>query len=242
MLVAGFCAGCGGGADPPPAGLRAQIPQAGDVDPPPYEPPYVIEPDDELRIMVLASQDLNSTAPVRPDGNITVPGAGEVKAAGLTPEELSGIIEARLSSLLRHPDVSVVVTRTKPRGVFVTGEVFNSRELGYRPGMTLLQALTGAGGLRSSAKTSSILLMRRTGPEDVSIRRVDVKAILDREEGSVDPIMAPFDIVYVPRTFIASAGQFINDFIRPASAPISLYTQAWWAVNLSSSTVRVTLQ
>jgi polysaccharide export outer membrane protein len=225
----------------PPPGLVVQGTPRDEVIPPPYAPSYVIQPDDELRVVVLGNTELTSTSPVRYDGTITVPGAGEVKAGGLTPQELADIVESRLTHIVRQPEVDVLVVRTSPPSFYITGEVFGSGEKTYRRGMTVLQALA-LGGLRDTANLKSVLLMRRTGPTGVDVRRINIKDVLKGREGAVDPLLAPADVVYVPKTFVASWSQFMTQFVRRASDPLDLYTQAWWALNIASQNVRITFR
>lgn len=234
-------AGCGGGADRPPPGLIVRDLPGEDVMPPAYAPTYVIQPDDELRIVVLGNQDLTSTSPVRFDGTITVPGAGTVQAGGLTPQELTDVIESRLANVLRQPEVDVLVVKTKPSTIFVAGEVYGPGEKEFDKGMTLLQALAVAGA-RDTGNMKSVLLMRRTGPSEVHVRRLNVKDVLKGKEGAIDPLLAPADVVYLPKTFIASWSQFMNQFVRPATFPLDLYTQTWWAFNIASQDVRITFR
>ena len=108
--------------------------------------------------------------------------------------------------------------------------------------MALLRALAAAVGPRNSARLSQVLLLRRRGPDEVEVRRVDMEALLDRKEGSVDPYLLPSDVVFVPKSPVASWAQFVDEYISPAIDPFTLYIQAWWALNLSRSTVRVTFR
>jgi polysaccharide export outer membrane protein len=242
LVVALHLGGCSGRSDLPPPGLELRVAKEGAAATPAYATPYVIQPEDELKIVVLGAPELTATVPVRSDGTISAPGVGDVSAAGRTPHELALELEARLARLLRHPQVDVLVTKTSPLTVFVSGEVIAGGEKPYRPGMTLLQALAAAGGPRNSARLSQVLLLRRVGPEELEVRRIDMEAVLDRKEGSVDPLLRPMDVVFVPKSPIASWAQFVDQYINPAIDPFTLYIQAWWALNLSRSTVRVTFR
>ncbi|MBU1702529.1 MAG: polysaccharide export protein [Candidatus Eisenbacteria bacterium] len=231
---------CGGGTDIPPPGLNVQIPDEGSGAPPSYFSDYVLQADDEITVRVLANPEMNATVPIRPDGTVSIPGAGVINAGGMTPSQLADVIETRLGQLIRQPQVDVLVTELRPRGIYVMGEVEAPGERVYRPGMSVLQALGAAGGALRSGKLSSVLLMRRVGPEDVEVRRVDIEAIFERTEGAVDPLLAPNDIVFVPKTWISRWGQFVDEYIRPTIQPFALYVQAWWAMNLTSDSVNVT--
>ena len=88
---------------------------------------YRIGVDDILRVSVWQNPDLNVEVPVRPDGNISVPLAGDVPAGGRTPQEVAESIREKLSSYLRDPNVTVILTELRSHEylarVRVTGAV-----------------------------------------------------------------------------------------------------------------------
>src|SRR5213593_2998193 len=76
-------------------------------------PDYQIGPEDLLDISVWNNPALSRTAPVRPDGKISLPLLNDVQAAGLTPMELRERLLGRLAEYMPHPEVSVVVTEVR---------------------------------------------------------------------------------------------------------------------------------
>jgi protein involved in polysaccharide export with SLBB domain len=74
-----------------------------------------------------------------------------------------------------------------------------------------LSAVVQAGGFRTSAQRSSVILLRR-GDGGPQVMRIDLKNVI--EKGSADVALEPFDVVYVPRTFIAKADLFVAQYIR----------------------------
>ena len=83
---------------------------------------YVIGDEDVLRISVWGNPELTVEIPVRPDGMISVPLVGDVRAAGITPQELKALLEKELRKYVKEPTVSVVVTAVNSFKVFVLGE------------------------------------------------------------------------------------------------------------------------
>jgi polysaccharide export outer membrane protein len=71
---------------------------------------YVIGDGDGLTISVWGVQDLSLSAKVRPDGKITIPALGEVRAAGLTPVKLQDKLTEKLKNLVKNPVVTVIVS------------------------------------------------------------------------------------------------------------------------------------
>jgi protein involved in polysaccharide export with SLBB domain len=121
---------------------------------------YLLGPQDRLRLKIYewrASRDvifewtaLNDIFTVGAGGTLSLPFVGDVQAAGETPRNLAQEIGRRLMhemGLGRKPDVAVEVVQFRP--FYVVGHVTQPGEFPYRPGLTVLQALTIAGGLRT---------------------------------------------------------------------------------------------
>lgn len=121
---------------------------------------YLIGADDVLDVNVWKEQELTRTLQVRPDGKISMPLLNDVQAAGLTPTQLAQSITDRLKKYLTAPQVTVMVTQINSQRVYVTGEVAHAGAYAVLPGMTVLQAITAAGGLTPFANGKKIFLMR----------------------------------------------------------------------------------
>ena len=109
---------------------------------------YRIGVDDRVQIAVWRNPELSVTAPVRPDGKISVPIIGDVEAGGRTPSEVAEIIKKRLSEYVRDPNVAVILTELRSHEfltrVRVTGAVRTPRSMPHRQGMTVLDAVLEA--------------------------------------------------------------------------------------------------
>jgi polysaccharide export outer membrane protein len=122
---------------------------------------YVIGPGDILQIAVWKEPDASVPAVVvRPDGKITLPLVNELDVAGLTPGQTKQKITEGLSKYITDALVTVVVTTINSQKVYVIGGVRKEGPLPYRYGMTVLQALSEAGGLNDYAKRSKIYVLR----------------------------------------------------------------------------------
>jgi polysaccharide export outer membrane protein len=121
---------------------------------------YVIGPDDVLDVSVWKEQELTRSLQVRPDGKISMPLLGDVQAAGLTPGQLGQSVSEKLKKYLTAPQVTVILTQINSQRVYVTGEVTRPGAYPVLPGMTILQAITSAGGLTQFANGKKIFLMR----------------------------------------------------------------------------------
>lgn len=123
-------------------------------------PDYVIGPDDVLDVSVWKEQDLTRSLQVRPDGRISMPLLNDVQAAGFTPSQLAQNISEKLKKYLTAPQVTVIVTQINSQRVYVIGEVTRPGAYPLLPGMTILQAISSAGGLTQFANSKKIFLMR----------------------------------------------------------------------------------
>lgn len=123
---------------------------------------YIIGPEDVIYVRVWKDQDLSGMVDVRPDGMISMQLVGEVKAAGLTPEQLSKVLTEHLLETHKHPEVNIQVVKALSKKYFIQGEV---RRPGSYPlvGPTrVLEALVNAGGFNDFANTKKIYVLRGT--------------------------------------------------------------------------------
>jgi polysaccharide biosynthesis/export protein len=121
---------------------------------------YVIGADDVLDVSVWKEQELTRSLQVRPDGKISMPLLGDVQAAGLTPGQLAQSVSEKLKKFLTAPQVTVILTQINSQRVYVLGEVTRPGAYPVLPGMTILQAISSAGGLTQFANAKKIFLMR----------------------------------------------------------------------------------
>ncbi len=113
-----------------------------------------------LTIDVWKEKELSGPVPVRPDGKISLPLLNDVQAAGLTPMQLMSSLTEKLKKYVSDPTVTVTVTTINSRKVYILGEVTRPGAFPLVPDMTVLQALTSAGGPTPYAKKSGIYVLR----------------------------------------------------------------------------------
>lgn len=130
---------------------------------------YIIGTEDILAINVWKEPEMSRTVPVRPDGMISLPLLGEIKAVGLTPVELREKITEPLKKIMADPQVTVIVTEVHSLSFNIVG---NAMKPGYYPltrRMTVLDAIALAGGFRDFAKEKAIYVLRHN-PDGTEIR------------------------------------------------------------------------
>lgn len=137
------------------------------VPPPITDPTYIIGPQDTLSVNVWKEPDLSGSVQVRPDGKISIPLLNDVQAAGLTALKLSSEVTTGLKKYVADPRVTVVVTAINSRRVYVLGEVTHAGGFALLPDMTVLQAISDAGGLTQFAHGKKIYVLRSEGGQQV---------------------------------------------------------------------------
>ncbi len=235
-----FLAGCGGGSPPapPPAppAYTASMSQAAamqaEVD------TYRLAVYDELLLTVLGAPELSGPTRVLPDGTISIPGVGSIFVLGSTLPEVTDQVETSLSTILRFPEASLAVSNFGARRIFVMGEVGVPGDHEYHRGMTALAAIAEAGGFNNNAKRSSVIVLRRLGPSEAVAFRVDLRGPLKGKDLDKDLPVRPFDVIYVPKTFIASVNVFMDQYVRQMTPPFTLYIEGWNAFNIDETSVR----
>jgi len=163
------------GQAPAPA---AQAPRAAPAKPPTaaelkgIETPadYVIGIDDSLTIVFWREKEMSADVTVRPDGMISLPLLNDIKAAGLTPEQLRLKVSEAASRFVEEPTVTVVVKAINSRKVFITGQVGKTGAYPLGGATTVLQLIAMAGGLQEYADARKITINRVENGTQVSLR------------------------------------------------------------------------
>lgn len=121
---------------------------------------YVIGPDDQLRVVFWKDPDLTTDVTVRSDGLISLPLLNDVKAAGLTPDQLREEVVKVSQKFITNPSVVVIVREIRSRRVFITGEINQPGAFPINGPMTVLQLLSLAGGTKEFADKTAIVILR----------------------------------------------------------------------------------
>ena len=180
----------------------------------PKPAPYLIQPGDELGIKFFYNPDLNETVLVRPDGKISLQLVDDVQAAGLTPAQLDEALTQKYSQELIKPAITVIVRSFTGQRVYVGGEVNRPSLVSLTAGMTALQAVINAGGLKETAKLEDAIVIRKGQDTRPIPLRVDLSEAIYGKNAEAHFQLQPYDIVYVPKTFIAKANKFVNQYIE----------------------------
>ena len=135
--------------------------------------------------------------PVRPDGKISLPLLNDVKAAGLTPAQLAAEITESLKKYVTSPQVTVIVTTINSQRVYILGEVTRPGAFPLLPGMSVLQALSSAGGFTQFAKVKNIFV-RRIEDGRESKYPFNYKDVVNGKRPEQDILLKAGDTIVVP--------------------------------------------
>jgi polysaccharide export outer membrane protein len=158
---------------------------------------YVIGVDDVLDVVFWQDKDMSASVTVRPDGNISLPLLNELKAAGLTPEELRSSVREAATKFVEEPSVSVVVKTINSRKVFITGQVAKPGPYALTDTTSVLQMIATAGGPSEYAKTDKITIVRRENGKDV-VHKFNYKDVSQGKSMAQNIELKPGDTIIIP--------------------------------------------
>lgn len=161
------------------------------------DPNYSIAPEDVLTIDVWKEPEISRTVPVRRDGKISLPLLNDLQAAGLTPTQLGAEIVDRLRATIVHPQVTVIVAQMSSLRIYILGQVTRGGAYPLVPDMTVMQALSIAGGFTPYANVKKVYVMRKENGAD-RIYPVNCKEVIGGRKAEQNIQLKPGDTIVVP--------------------------------------------
>ncbi len=182
------------------------------ITPPAAPNTYTLGPDDQIVIRAVDVEEIDNK-PVRIDlrGNINLPMAGHIQAAGLTADELGEQIDERLRKYVNEPDVSVSLVELRSQPISVLGSVDKPGVHQLQGQKSLFEVLSLAGGLRPDAGNLVKITRRQewgsiplpTAANDstgqYSVASVNVKSIMSASNPAENITIRPNDVISVPK-------------------------------------------
>ena len=163
---------------------------------------YIFGPGDELEIFVWRNPELSKEVTVRPDGKISSPLIAELDVGGLEAPVIAGLIEAELSTYIRTPRVSVIVTTfnsTVDQQIRVIGSAGNPQVLPYRSGMTLLDVMITVQGLAEFADGDAAKLIRKENGVDKTYS-IKLDSLINDGDITMNRAVLPGDTIIIPES------------------------------------------
>ncbi|HZU08560.1 MAG TPA: polysaccharide biosynthesis/export family protein [Pseudacidobacterium sp.] len=161
------------------------------------DPAYVIGADDVLAVTVWKEPELSATVPVRSDGKISLPLLNDVQAAGLTPAQLAADVSEKVRKFITDPSVTVIVTQMNSRKAYIMGLVNHQGMVRLQANMTVLQALSAAGGLAPFANRKKIYVLRTENGQEEKLP-FNYDAVIKGKDSAQNVLLKPGDTVVVP--------------------------------------------
>ena len=187
------------------------------------EQEYQIQLGDQLDIKFFYNPELNEQVTVRPDGRISLQLVGEIIAADLTPAQLTDLLTQKYAPKLNKPEITVIVRSFGSQRVYVDGEVAKPGIVPLVGFVTVLQAISQAGGMKETARRGEVIVIRHGTANKPMALTVNIEKIIDGTDMRQDIPLKPFDIVYVPRLPISNVNVWVDQYIR-RNIPISIST------------------
>lgn len=158
---------------------------------------YRLGPGDQIDVHVWRNPDLSRSVPVRPDGRISLPLAGELMATGKTVAQLNAQITTLLEEYVQYPTVTVTVTQVRSMVIYVSGRVIRAGPLTLDRAINVVQAITMAGGMQEFADRNGVVVIRTINGQRVRIPFRYGDAV--KGKGNVaEFVLQSGDVVYVP--------------------------------------------
>ena len=158
---------------------------------------YLIGPGDVLSIDIWKEPELSKQVSVRLDGHISLPLVNDIEAAGLTLAQLREQLAEKYKDFVDVPEVSVTLIESRSKRIYLLGKVNTPGEYPLQKNMTVVQAISLAGGLAEWADSADIRLIRKIKGTERTFR-VDYDAIVSGEDLGQNVQLQPDDTIFVP--------------------------------------------
>ncbi len=185
-------------------------------------PAVRLTPGDTILIKFTYWPELDQEQQIRPDGMISLQLVGHINVADMTVEALDQHLCELYADKIKDPEITTIVQSFGNRRAYVGGEVRQPGYVELTDRMTALEAVMAAGGFdkRSANLTDVVIVRHQDGQRYAKLLNLDLPV---SEPGS-NTLLAPRDIVYVPRTRIDQVNQWVDQYIsRVIPAPVWTY-------------------
>jgi len=160
-------------------------------------PTYQLNPGDAILVSVWREEALQKEVRVLPDGSVTLPLVGRIEVGGLGAPEVATRIATKLKDYLPDPNVTVVITGIEGNRAYVLGKVPKPGPVVMAGPITVLQALSMAGGLDKFADEGAIKVVRRKGDAQ-EILQVVYKDLISGRDMTTNLLLKAGDTLIVP--------------------------------------------
>jgi len=179
---------------------------------------FILGVGDTIDISVYRHDDLKKTIKIDSSGSIMFPLIGDVQAAGIGIVKLRDDIREKLSKYVIDPQVAIGVSGIQSQKVMVLGEVKTPGVFALDSNISIMEAISKAGGMTSDAKMKNVLLIRRK-QDKLSVTALNLTKVYKEGDISQNWMMQSGDIVFLPPLIIANIARYA-DYVRSIVSPI----------------------
>ena len=172
-------------------------------------PRYVLRVGDSFDIAFRFTPEFNQTVSVQPDGFVSVRELPDILAAGKTVPELTAVLQKSYGKILHDPVITVVLKEYEKPYFIAQGELGHPGKYEMRGDTTVLEGIGIAGGFNEKSKHSQVLLFRRVSDHWMSVKKLDIKSMLETADLTEDLHLRPGDMIYVPKNAISKIKPFL---------------------------------
>jgi len=178
-------------------------------------------PGDEIEVKVFFFDSLTTDITLNKSGVFTLPLIGDVVYANKGILNLRDEIQNRYSKYLINPQVAINITAINSQKAIVLGQVGTPKVISLTTEMTISEAIANAGGVKTSANTQNILLVRKNNNK-INVTKYDFEAIAQGVEPSKDSLIQNKDIIFVPESWISITANYMSNIATILSPIIAL--------------------
>jgi polysaccharide biosynthesis/export protein len=172
-------------------------------------PRYILQREDVLLLTFPLTPELNQTVTVQPDGYINLQNTGSVYAQGLTAPELIVAVKKAYTGVLHDPIIDVDIQDFQKPSFTVSGQVGKPGQYELRADITVAEAIAIAGGMTMPTAKTQVFLFHRVSKDQVEVRKVNLKDVLNGKKVNEDAMMQSGDMIYVPEKFISNFRKYV---------------------------------
>ncbi len=152
--------------------------------------------------------------PVQNDGTFAYPYVGQIKASGLTTEELTKVLQVKLEKIYRETSLTININAAPSNTVFIGGAVQTPTTLPVTVATTLEQAIIGAGGVRSVADSGNVALMRQEQNGQYKTYFFDYASSLSANNGKGPVLLQRGDVIFVPKSHVGNGIEWVDLYLN----------------------------
>lgn len=160
-------------------------------------PTYVLHAGDIIRITVWKEDGMDQELTILPDGTVNYPLIGVLPVAGKTPAEVQTLVKEKLARLIPSASVTVSVKEARGNSINVVGQVARPGDIIMNRPLTIMQALSQAGGLTNFADETHITILRKTDGKETALP-FDYAKVTAGEALTSNISLTSGDVIVVP--------------------------------------------